>query len=79
MHTFGTLSLLIPGPLSCEVFGCEKGCGHEVGHDLPAYVVAPDLFTFRKCLAGEYSLPTCEAANVKTRPRLFTRFGKKKP
>lgn len=55
---------------SCEAmqrhFGCEAGCGHQVGLELPAYATSPDLDTYRQCLVTDIAFSTCDAKYLKT-------------
>lgn len=48
-------------------FGCEAGCGHQVGPELPAYASSPDLDTFQQCLVSDIAISKCEAKYAKTR------------
>ena len=56
---------------NCEAmarhFGCEAGCGHQVGTELPAYAEAADLDTHRQCLISDIAVSECKAAFRKTR------------
>jgi len=47
-------------------FGCEAGCAHQVGKELPVYV--PDDFqpTYRQCLVSFISPMTCDAKHAST-------------
>ena len=47
-------------------FGCEAGCGHQVGTELPAYAATPDLDTYRQCLVSDIAISACSAAFRKT-------------
>ena len=42
---------------NCEAlmahFPCENGCGHQVGGDIPNYVVNRDEPTFQQCLISD--------------------------
>jgi len=48
-------------------FGCEAGCGHQVGPELPAYAASADLDTYRQCLISDIAISQCEAKYAKTR------------
>ncbi|KOO21581.1 Alpha-1,3-mannosyl-glycoprotein 2-beta-N-acetylglucosaminyltransferase [Chrysochromulina tobinii] len=52
-------------------FGCERGCGHQVGPELPAYAASPDLDTYQQCLISDIAISQCAAGYAKTR-RLCT-------
>ena len=56
---------------NCEAmarhFGCEAGCGHQVGTELPAYAEVSDLDTHRQCLISDIAVSECKAAFKKTR------------
>ena len=55
---------------SCEAlaghFPCEGGCGHQVGKEIPSYVVAEAEATHRQCLVTQQVVPTCEAKHPAT-------------
>ena len=55
---------------NCEamarLFPCEKGCGHQVGPELPAYASSSDLDTYQQCLISDIAFSTCEASFKKT-------------
>ena len=55
---------------NCEAmakfFRCERGCGHQVGPELPAYASAADLDTHGQCLISDIAFSTCGAAFKKT-------------
>ena len=48
-------------------FGCEAGCGHQVGKELPAYAATADLDTYQQCLITDIAVSACNAAFKKTR------------
>lgn len=48
-------------------FACEGGCGHQVGRELPAYVVCASEVTFQQCLATSLPALSCEAKHACTR------------
>jgi len=48
-------------------FGCEAGCGHQVGPELPAYASSPDLDTYQQCLISDIAISQCSAKYAKTR------------
>lgn len=50
-------------------FPCQKGCGHQLGTDLPAYVDDPRQPTHQQCLvSNKASLrPTCAASHRSTK------------
>ena len=43
-----------------EYFPCEKGCGHEVGQDLPGYVNFSTHNTHQYCLFSSDVQPLCD-------------------
>ena len=47
-------------------FRCERGCGVELGYDVPNYVVNPNLSTYQACLVTQKE-PRCMAAHPDTR------------
>jgi len=55
----------------CEVlaklFPCEAGCGHQVGAEIPAYVVERSQLTFQQCLTSDELSESCNAAHSATR------------
>ena len=48
-------------------FPCESGCGHQIGTELPAYVVDSSQPTFRQCLVTDVSAASCSASHRSTR------------
>jgi hypothetical protein len=54
---------------SCEEltkhFKCERGCGVELGADVPNYVVDPALSNYQRCLVNQ-AQPKCRARHVAT-------------
>lgn len=59
----------------CEVirqfFPCEKGCEHEVGQDLPAYVNSPGVNSNGLCLFSTDVQPICDFS-IQVTQRLCT-------
>ena len=55
---------------SCEsfkgVFGCESGCGHQVGAEIPCYVAKQSEPTFRQCLVSDSGRIGCLASHPAT-------------
>ena len=55
---------------SCEsfqgVFGCENGCGHQVGAEIPCYVAKQSEPTFRQCLVSDSGRIGCLASHPAT-------------
>jgi len=47
-------------------FGCEAGCAHQVGKELPVYVPDETQPTYRQCLATLVSPMHCEASHAST-------------
>jgi len=47
-------------------FPCEKGCGHQIGDEIPAYVADPSAATHGQCLTTEQRLPRCGASHRST-------------
>jgi len=47
-------------------FGCEAGCAHQVGKELPVYVPDETQPTYRQCLVTFISHMKCEAAHAST-------------
>jgi len=56
---------------TCErmlrAFPCEAGCGHQMGYEIPSYVVAPNERTYRQCLVADEVASTCQAQHPITR------------
>uniref|UniRef100_A0A7S4DZD4 alpha-1,3-mannosyl-glycoprotein 2-beta-N-acetylglucosaminyltransferase n=1 Tax=Lotharella globosa TaxID=91324 RepID=A0A7S4DZD4_9EUKA len=56
---------------TCEAlldsFACEAGCGHQMGMEIPSYVITPSERTYQQCLVADEVVSTCEAAHPVTR------------
>eukprot|EP00929_Paragymnodinium_shiwhaense_P084326 TRINITY_DN4507_c0_g1_i1.p1 TRINITY_DN4507_c0_g1~~TRINITY_DN4507_c0_g1_i1.p1 ORF type:complete len:836 (-),score=194.41 TRINITY_DN4507_c0_g1_i1:209-2716(-) len=50
-----------------EHFGCEAGCAHQVGKELPCYVSDDKQPTWRQCLVTFISVMNCESKHKSTR------------
>jgi hypothetical protein len=49
-----------------SLFGCEAGCAHQVGKELPVYVPDETQPTYRQCLVTFISPLRCETAHKST-------------
>ncbi|KAF4755783.1 hypothetical protein FOZ62_003610 [Perkinsus olseni] len=47
-------------------FPCEQGCGHQLGLELPAYVLDGGLHTFGQCLVTDHGAPSCLTSHPST-------------
>merc|ERR1712050_236005 len=47
-------------------FGCEGGCAHQVGRELPVYVPDVTQPTYRQCLVTFISTMDCKANHAST-------------
>uniref|UniRef100_A0A7S2U507 Uncharacterized protein n=1 Tax=Lotharella oceanica TaxID=641309 RepID=A0A7S2U507_9EUKA len=50
-----------------EHFPCEAGCGHQMGMEIPSYVVTSSERTYQQCLIADEVVSTCEAHHPVTR------------
>ena len=48
-------------------FKCEAGCGHQVGLELPCYVIDPQQVTYHQCLTSDEAPTNCDASHPSTR------------
>mmetsp|Transcript_43297 Transcript_43297/g.69711 ORF Transcript_43297/g.69711 Transcript_43297/m.69711 type:complete len:264 (+) Transcript_43297:178-969(+) len=50
-----------------KAFACEAGCGHQMGYEIPSYVVESSERTYRQCLVADEVVSTCGASHPITR------------
>lgn len=50
-----------------KIFSCKAGCGHQVGGELPAFVVSRDEITYGQCLITVVPHVDCGANHPSTR------------
>ncbi|GAB5373305.1 hypothetical protein AAMO2058_001739600 [Amorphochlora amoebiformis] len=49
-----------------KMFACEAGCGHQMGREIPSYVVNPRERTYQQCLVSDEVVSTCSAKHAVT-------------
>jgi hypothetical protein len=49
------------------IFECEKGCGHQVGAEIPCYVAKKSEPTFQQCLISDSGRNSCSASHPATK------------